>query len=73
MLDKRLVIPRGLKKKILRCLHSISAHQGCNGMHDRANLSIYWPGINAEIRNYRQMCEDSSESTEGTSCISPAS
>mgnify|MGYP001000126217 FL=1 len=25
-------------------------------MDARANVSIYWPGINADIRNYRQAC-----------------
>ena len=42
MMDRRIVIPTSFKKRILRCLHS--AHQGCNGMHARANISLYWPG-----------------------------
>ena len=54
MMDRRIIIPSTFKKRILRCLHS--AHQGCNGMDARANISIYWPGINADIRNYRQAC-----------------
>ena len=55
MMDRRIVIPSSFKKRILRCLHS--AHQGCNGMHARANISLYWPGINADIRTYRQVCK----------------
>ena len=26
-------------------------------MHARANISLYWPGINADIRTYRQVCK----------------
>ena len=54
LMDRRIVIPKPLRKKILHCLHS--AHQGVDGMRARANDSIYWPGMNASIRNFRANC-----------------
>ena len=54
MLDKRLVIPKGFRKRVLRCLHA--AHQGVVGMKSRANETVYWPGMDACIRNHRESC-----------------
>ena len=54
LMDRRIVIPKPLRKKILHCLHS--AHQGVDGMKARANDSVYWPGMNASIRNFRANC-----------------
>ena len=39
---------------MLRCLHA--AHQGVVGMKARANESVYWPGMDASIRNHRESC-----------------
>ena len=41
LMDRRLVIPKLLRKPILHCLHS--AHQGCSGMKARADQTVYWP------------------------------
>ena len=38
----------------MRLLHS--AHQGCTGMKSRADVTIYWPGINSCILNFRAQC-----------------
>ena len=54
LMDRRIVIPKPLRKKILHCLHS--AHQGVDGMKARANDSVYWPGMNASIGNFRANC-----------------
>lgn len=54
LMDKRLVIPKVLRKNILHSLHS--AHQGCNGMKARANQTVYWPGLNNSIKNFRLGC-----------------
>ena len=54
LMDRRIVIPKPLRKKILHCLHS--AYQGVYGMKARANDSVYWPGMNASIRNFRANC-----------------
>ena len=54
LLDDRLVIPRAIRKCALAVLHS--AHQGITNMQARATATIYWPGMNANIRNTRYTC-----------------
>ena len=54
-LDKRIVIPRQIRKQVLEHLHS--AHQGINGMKARANQCVYWPGMTTDIKNYRISCQ----------------
>jgi len=54
LLDKRIIIPQPLKRQILEHLHS--AHQGVTSMKARANQCVYWPGMDAAIRNYRNTC-----------------
>ena len=54
LLDHRIVIPTSQSANVLRSLHS--AHQGEVGMKARANRSVYWPGMNAPIRNTRASC-----------------
>ena len=44
-MDRRIVVPASLQKRVLRCLHS--AHQGVLGMKSRANGSVYWQGMDA--------------------------
>jgi hypothetical protein len=55
MFKNRLVIPRTLRTGILRSLHS--AHQGIEGMRSRASNSVYWPGINHDIKQTRINCK----------------
>ena len=52
--DQRIGIPTSQCAKALWSLHS--AHQGEVGMKARANESVYWPGMNASIRNTRACC-----------------
>ena len=47
-MNDKLVIPTSLQKKILHTLDL--AHQGVANMAARANVSVYWPGINNSIR-----------------------
>ena len=54
LMHGRIVIPKSLRTKILHCLHA--AHQGVDGMKTRANNTIYWPGMNASICNFRVNC-----------------
>ena len=54
LMDGRIVIPKSLRRKILHCLHL--AHQGVDGMKACANDTVYWPGMNAPIRNFRANC-----------------
>ena len=55
LMSHRIVIPRSLCQQILNNLHA--AHQGTTGMTARANQTIYWPEMNASIRNHRSMCQ----------------
>ena len=49
IMDRRIVIPAKLRKRILQCLHS--AHQGGVRMKSRANETVYWPGETCETCN----------------------
>ena len=50
----RIVIPSCLQSKVVKILHS--AHQGCTGMYARAMQSVFWPGMNKDIINFRLGC-----------------
>ena len=50
----RLVIPRALRQTCLSALHA--AHQGTSHMIAKAETSIFWPGITADIYATRQEC-----------------
>ena len=51
----RIYIPKNYRKTILRLLHA--AHQGVTTMKRRANESVFWPGINNDLRNTRLNCQ----------------
>ena len=55
-MDDRIVVPKACRKAILDNLHS--AHQGVTGMTGRAHQTVYWPGLDADIRNTRYTCTD---------------
>lgn len=50
----RLIIPSALQKSCLAHLHS--AHQGTTMMLAKAESSIFWPGISADIAAHRESC-----------------
>ena len=50
----RIVIPPLLQSRIVENLHS--AHQGVTSMFSRAQASVYWPGMTADIENARSNC-----------------
>ena len=52
----RIVIPPALRNEVLSALHS--AHQGITSMTARANMSVFWPGIAAQIAELRERCAD---------------
>ena len=54
LMGDRLVIPLHYQQQILRALHS--AHQCVASMQARANQTVYWPGMNASIRNFKASC-----------------
>ena len=59
IMDSRIVIPKSYRARILKNLHS--AHQGVTSMLARARSTIYWPGLEKEIRNTRFNCQKCSE------------
>jgi len=56
MMDARIVIPRPLRKQILTNLHA--SNQGISSMKSRANISVYWPGMDAQMREFKNKCSD---------------
>ena len=52
--DNKILIPRQLRAKVLKSLHS--AHQGVNGMLANARQWLFWPRLGASIRQTRAQC-----------------
>ena len=55
----RVIIPKSLRAEILEVLHS--AHQGVTGMLERAQSSVWWPGITPQIHELRNKCKNCNE------------
>ena len=51
----RCVIPLSLRPKIRERLHG--AHKGVEGCLRRARETVYWPGMNADLRDYIAKCD----------------
>jgi len=52
---ERIVIPRELRPEIKEAIHS--SHIGVEVCLGRARECVYWPGMNAEIKQYVSQCE----------------
>lgn len=52
----RVVVPQLLRRDILQDL--LKMHQGATKLRQRARMSIYWPGIDADIINMARTCEE---------------
>ena len=50
----RIVIPGRLRSEILERIHE--GHQGLNKCRDRANTSVWWPGIATQITHKVENC-----------------
>ena len=50
----RVLIPPRLRPEVLQNLHA--AHQGVTSMNARADASVFWPGITADISRIRSRC-----------------
>ena len=50
----RTVIPRTLRREVLEGLHA--GHQGVVSMRARAAESVFWPGLDRAIQDYRDRC-----------------
>ena len=51
----RIIVPQALRKTCLSSLHA--AHQGTSQMTAKAESSIFWPGITADIHATRAACD----------------
>uniref|UniRef100_A0A8C5D830 Gypsy retrotransposon integrase-like protein 1 n=1 Tax=Gouania willdenowi TaxID=441366 RepID=A0A8C5D830_GOUWI len=54
-----IVIPRTLRAEILQKIHD--GHQGLTKCRDRANASVWWPGLFVEVKNTvesHQTCQE---------------
>ena len=52
---ERAVVPISLRKDMLQCIHA--SHMGIEGCLRRARESLYWPGMNNEVKDFIQHCE----------------
>ena len=52
---ERVVIPTALRKEMMKRIHS--SHIGVEGCLRRARVSLYWPGMDAQLKDYIQSCE----------------
>lgn len=53
--NDRILIPRSLRKEILERLHQ--SHSGIEATSKLARDTVFWPGINDQIRQKVQQCE----------------
>lgn len=59
MRGTRIVIPKCLQQETLKRIHE--GHQGINKCRARANRSVWWPGISAQITTLVENCQSCSE------------
>ncbi|CAC5412463.1 unnamed protein product [Mytilus coruscus] len=52
---ERVIIPKSLRTDMIKKIHS--SHIGIEGCLRRARESLYWPGMNAEVKDFIQRCE----------------
>lgn len=52
---ERVVVPLNLRKDMIKRIHS--SHIGMEGCLRRARVSLYWPGMDAQVKDYIQSCE----------------
>ena len=52
---ERLVVPQGLRAEIKKDIHA--SHAGVEGCLKRARESVYWPGMNSELKRWISTCE----------------
>ena len=56
MRGPRVVIPEVLQKEILHKLHG--GHQGITRCRSRAQISVWWPGLTQQLKDFIQQCPE---------------
>lgn len=59
LFKERAIVPKSLRAEVLEVLYS--AHQGVTGMNERAQSSVWWPGITPQIQEKRDKCRNCNE------------
>ena len=67
----RTVVPPSLRACVLDSLHA--AHHCISSMTARADNSVFWPGITADIKRIRLSCEDCNRNAPSQPSAPPAS
>ena len=52
----QIVIPHSMRGDILHCLHD--GHQGITKYHERAGMSVWWPGLEKEMQELVTKCPE---------------
>ena len=65
----RIVIPPSLQPACLSALHT--AHQGTSAMTSKAETSVLWPGITADIQAIRANCSHCNRMAPSQAALSP--
>ena len=65
----RVIIPKALRKTCLASLHA--AHQGVSHMTAKAETSIFWPGITADIHSTRAECAECNRMAPSQAAMPP--
>ncbi|XP_033991872.1 uncharacterized protein K02A2.6-like [Trematomus bernacchii] len=55
----RIVVPGSLRADILQKIHE--GHQGLSKCRERANASVWWPGLSVDIKNIVNICKSCQE------------
>ena len=55
LMGSRIVVPRRMRDMVLSKIHE--GHMGINKSRERANMSVFWPGINGDIQKTIRDCE----------------
>ena len=53
--EARVDIPKVLRRDMLERIHS--SHIGIEGCLRRARECLYWPGMNADVKDFIERCE----------------
>ena len=56
---RKMLIPRNLRKQVIEGLHA--ANQGVTGMLANARERLFWPGLDADVKQKRLQCRQCNE------------